>query len=47
MYGHGSKDMPIKDESQGSLEILFDYDPSDVEQKEALFKLKLKNKAGM
>ena len=42
MYGHGSTEMPIKDETQGSLDIIFDYDSDDVEQKEQLFKLKLK-----
>ena len=40
MYGHGSTDSP--EESQGSLDILFDFDEEDEAHKEVLFKLKLK-----
>ena len=41
MYGHGL-DGGFKDETQGSLEILFNYDPDHPDHKEALFKLKLR-----
>ena len=41
MYGHGL-DGGFKDETQGSLEILFNYDPDHTDHKEALFKLKLR-----
>ena len=41
MYGHGL-DAISRDETQGSLDILFNYDPDNSEHKEALFKLKLR-----
>ena len=40
MYGHGDLDSP--EVSQGSLDILFEFDEEDNTHKEILFKLKLK-----
>ena len=41
MYGHGS-DGGDADESQGSLNIIFEFDPENTAHKEELFKMKLK-----
>tara|TARA_Y100000782_G_C10015905_1_gene194889 strand:+ start:175 stop:561 length:387 start_codon:yes stop_codon:yes gene_type:complete len=38
LYGHGDN----KDLIQGSINLIFDFDPEDEKQKEDLFKLKLK-----
>ena len=42
MYGHGLDSGGNQDESQGSLNIVFDFDPENNDHKEVLFKLKLK-----
>ena len=42
MYGHGLDSGANQDESQGSLNIVFDFDPENNDHKEVLFKLKLK-----
>ena len=42
MYGHGLDSGQNQDESQGSLNIVFDFDPENTEHKEVLFKMKLK-----
>ena len=42
MYGHGLDAGQSQDESQGSLNIVFDFDPENTEHKEVLFKMKLK-----
>ena len=42
MYGHGMDTNFDQDEVQGSLNLIFEFDPEDTEQKEELFKLKLK-----
>jgi|TARA_R110000787_G_scaffold96374_1_gene199657 hypothetical protein len=42
MYGHGLDAGQNQDESQGSLNIIFDFDSENTEHKEVLFKMKLK-----
>ena len=42
LYGHGSDSSKNSEENQGSLDLLFDFDPENTEHKETLFKLKLK-----
>ena len=42
LYGHGSDSSTNSEEKQGSLDLLFDFDPENMEHKETLFKLKLK-----
>ena len=42
LYGHGSDSSKNSEEKQGSLDLLFDFDPENTEHKETLFKLKLK-----
>ena len=42
MYGHGLDAGSNQDESQGSLNIIFEFDPEDNDHKEVLFKMKLK-----
>ena len=39
MYGHGLDSGQNQDESQGSLNIVFDFDPENTEHKEVLFKM--------
>ena len=42
MYGHGSDSSTNNEEKQGTLDLIFDFDPENTEHKETLFKLKLK-----
>ena len=42
MYGHGNSSLANDEEKQGSLDLIFDFDPENTEHKETLFKLKLK-----
>ena len=42
LYGHGEGETPTPEENLGNLDLMFEFDPEDAEQKEALFKLKLK-----
>jgi len=42
MYGHGSDTSLMNEESQGSIDIIFEFDPENADHKEVLFKLKLK-----
>ena len=42
MYGHGPDSGGDADESQGSLNLIFEFDPENTEHKEELFKMKLR-----
>ena len=42
MYGHGPDSGGDADESQGSLNLIFEFDPENTAHKEELFKMKLK-----